>query len=60
MTDIIAALQDEIAAAKKRYHTLTNQRNYGYGEERQLTGYIQGLQTAVDLLTREPARELDF
>ncbi len=67
MTDIIKALQDEIeAAAKKRSEYLHRFLN---GEASSMDvrdnivsadSRIQGLQTAVDLLTKEQARELPY
>ena len=59
-TAIIASLQEEIAAAEKKLHDLVSQRTYSYGEEKQLTGYIEGLTQALVLLTRQPVRELEF
>jgi len=55
MNEIIAALQDEIAAAQKKLN-----EPGGIYTRQWLRGYIQGLQTAVALLEKEPARELPY
>jgi hypothetical protein len=64
MTEIIAALQNEIAAAQKkrgdlyRFHELVKLDIRDSHVYTQLGGYIQGLNQALYLLTREPTREL--
>ena len=61
MDHIIALLQEEIAAAQRKFSDLTSQRCYSYGEERELSGYIKGLNTALFLLTRkETVSSLDY
>jgi hypothetical protein len=69
MTEIIAALQNEIAAAQKKRAPLSQQHWYGHhngylsedgrAEYHRLGGYIQGLNQALYLLTREPVGELE-
>lgn len=65
MNEIIAALQDEIEATqRKRSQNITVQigtnSRMDRVEDARLTGYIQGLNQALYLLTREPVRELDY
>lgn len=62
MNEIIAALQDEIAAADKRLcHFIDNAvdvrnpRAYSYCD-----GYYKGLLAALAILEKEPARELPY
>ena len=63
MTEIISALQEEIEAAERKRESASvcwvsrharEQIEFGY------TRYIEGLQTALALLTREPTRELPY
>lgn len=69
MTDIIKALQDEIEAAETRWIALRKMcisapmsldAPRWMADARFSHGYIKGLQTAVDLLTKEQARELPY
>lgn len=61
---IITALQNEIAAAQEKRADLGKLAHClnegGMGEYARLGGYIQGLNQALYLLTREPARELEY
>ena len=72
MTEIISALQEEIEAALRKsvhYRNMAHraQQRDDYSKVLQHTAryaetraYMNGLQTALALLTREPARELPY
>ncbi|MCA9366904.1 hypothetical protein KC887_01400 [Candidatus Kaiserbacteria bacterium] len=61
MTTTITALQNEIAAAQaKRKALASNGRLFDRHEYARLGGYIQGLNQALYLLTKDVERELDF
>lgn len=61
---IITALQEEIAAAQKRrakVMLITGEyAGVKANELSRLGGYIQGLNQALYLLTREPVKELEY
>jgi hypothetical protein len=66
MKEIIVALQEEIAAAQKQRAVMESIQAKGHAlsfrqrEIDKMTGYIDGLKMAVNLLEKEQARELPY